>query len=151
MSKLEEVKSLIEPVLEKNKVSLYEITYEKEGSNNFLRIYIERENFDMDLDTCTSVSEEISALLDKNNIIGEEYFLDVGSSGKERELKNNDDYKKALGMYVRVKLKNNDEYEGIIENVLENSLKIKVNKKGLIKKIEIKFENIERTNLTYKI
>ena len=56
-------------------VNLFDCVYEKED-NNF-RIFIEREDWSMDLDTCVEVSEKISLLLDEVSYLDDEYMLEA--------------------------------------------------------------------------
>ena len=63
----EKIKKIIEPILEEMNLILYELKYEKEDGENYLRIFLEKENEVMDLDTCVEASEKISLLLDKSS------------------------------------------------------------------------------------
>ena len=65
----EKLKKIIEPVLEEMNLILYELKYEKEDNENYLRIFLEKEHDVMDLDTCVEASEKISLLLDKEDPI----------------------------------------------------------------------------------
>ena len=57
------------------------VTYEKEGSNYFLRIIIDRD-VPIDVDTCVSVTRLIDPLLDESDIIDDSYILDISSKEK---------------------------------------------------------------------
>ena len=59
--------------------SLYDVEYVKEGKDYFLRIYIESEK-GIDLNDCEKVSNNITELLDKEDPIKEQYFLEVSST-----------------------------------------------------------------------
>lgn len=77
----EKLRKLIEqPVSEKN-IIIDSITYEKEGTNNFLRIVIDREQ-PIDIDTCVEVTNIINPILDKNDIIKDSYILDISTKEK---------------------------------------------------------------------
>ena len=54
---------------------------EKEGSNYFLRITIDREK-PIDIDTCVLVTKIINPLLDEADIIKDSYILDISSKEK---------------------------------------------------------------------
>ena len=58
---------------------LYDVEYVKEGKDYFLRIYIESEK-GIDLNDCEKVSNSITELLDKEDPIKEQYFLEVSST-----------------------------------------------------------------------
>lgn len=75
------VRKLIEEEVTKMGITIDSITYEKEGSNYFLRIVIDRDKI-IDIDTCVEVTRVINPLLDEANIIEESYILDISSKEK---------------------------------------------------------------------
>lgn len=77
----EKVKSLIEEEVSKMGIMIDRITYEKEGSNYFLRIVIDRSQ-PIDVDTCVAVTHVINPILDQNDIIQDSYILDISSKEK---------------------------------------------------------------------
>ena len=81
----EKVRKLIEEEVNKLGVSIDSVVYEKEGSNYFLRIVIDRDEV-IDIDTCVAVTDVINPLLDKADFIKDSYILDV--STKEKGVKN---------------------------------------------------------------
>ncbi|HHU59409.1 TPA: ribosome maturation factor RimP [bacterium] len=147
------VKTLIMQVLEEEKVNLFELVYEKEGNENYLRIFIERDDLTMDLDTCVSVSEKVSMLLDEADIIKDDYFLEVASPGVERPLKK-EEYSKAINKYILIEtseeVEGYQELTGYLTEVSDNSLKIEINLKGRLKVIEVPFDKIKLTRLSFK-
>lgn len=147
------VKTLIMQVLEEEKVNLFELVYEKEGNENYLRIFIERDDLTMDLDTCVSVSEKVSMLLDEADIIKDDYFLEVASPGVERPLKK-EECSKAINKYILIEtseeVEGYQELTGYLTEVSDNSLKIEINLKGRLKVIEVPFDKIKQTRLSFK-
>ena len=77
----EKVRNLIEGEVNKLGISIDSITYEKEGSNYFLRIVIDRDEI-IDIDTCVDVTNVINPLLDKVDFIDDSYILDVTTKEK---------------------------------------------------------------------
>lgn len=75
------VRELIEDEVSKMGIRIDSVTYEKEGSNYFLRIVIDRDKI-IDIDTCVSVTKVINPLLDDLDIIEESYILDISSKEK---------------------------------------------------------------------
>lgn len=147
------IKEAILPTLSEMNLSIYKIVYEKENGKNYLRIFLEKEDYSLDLDTCVIASEKISKILDDIDPISEEYFLEVASSG-ERELVSLEDYKKALNKYILVDVKervlNYDELVGDLVNVNEDNIELKINLKGRMKVVSIPFNIIEKAHLTFK-
>lgn len=76
-----QVKKLIEPKLTEIGVKIDNIEYVKEGTNNFLRITIDKDDI-VDIDTCVEVTNIVNPILDKEDLIKESYILDISS--KER-------------------------------------------------------------------
>ena len=77
----EKVKNLIEGEVNKLGVSIDSVSYEKEGSNYFLRIVIDRDEI-IDIDTCVEVTNVINPLLDDVDFISDSYILDVSTKEK---------------------------------------------------------------------
>ncbi|MBR7041962.1 MAG: hypothetical protein IKI04_00515 [Bacilli bacterium] len=77
----EKVKKLIETEVNKLGISVDNVTYEKEGSNYFLRIIIDRDE-PIDIDTCVEVTEVINPLLDSADFLKDSYILDVSTKEK---------------------------------------------------------------------
>lgn len=77
----EKVRKLIEDEVNKLGINIDSITYEKEGSNYFLRIVIDRDEI-IDIDTCVEVTNIINPLLDGADFINDSYILDVTTKEK---------------------------------------------------------------------
>lgn len=77
----EKIKNLIEGEVNKLGISIDSVTYEKEGSNYFLRIVIDRDKI-IDIDTCVEVTNIINPLLDSVDYIDDSYILDVSTKEK---------------------------------------------------------------------
>lgn len=75
------VRELIEDEVSKMGIRIDSVTYEKEGSNYFLRIVIDRDKI-IDIDTCVEVTRVINPLLDDLDIIEDSYILDISSKEK---------------------------------------------------------------------
>lgn len=77
----DKVRKLIEEPISKMGISIYCITYLKEGNNYFLRIIIDRDKI-IDLDTVVEVTKIINPILDANEITKDSYILDISSKEK---------------------------------------------------------------------
>ena len=80
----EKVRKLIEDEVNKMGIKIDSIIYEKEGSNYFLRVVIDRDEA-IDIDTCVEVTNIINPLLDKADFINDSYILDVSTKEKGEE------------------------------------------------------------------
>lgn len=95
------VEAMVKPFLDENGFELVDIEYVKEGSNWFLRIFVDKEG-GIDIDECGRISEYISERLDENDPIPDAYFLEVSSPGAERPLRKPEDMAKAVGKQVYI-------------------------------------------------
>ena len=142
MAKIEEkVENLIENKIQELGYSLYDVEYVKEGKDYYLRIYIENEK-GISLDDCELVSNNITELLDKEDYIKEQYFLEVSSTGIERVLKKDKHLQSNLGVKVQVKLfkplNKQKQIEGILKSFDEANIVIETDSQEL---------SIERQNI----
>jgi len=126
------VEEMVKPYLDEQGFELVDIEYVKEGSNWFLRVYVDKEG-GIDIDDCGRVSEYLSSKLDENDPIPVAYFLEVSSPGAERPLKKPSDYDKAVGKHVFVTtyepINGLKEFEGTLESYNEDQLVVKIGKK----------------------
>ncbi|MBW7454215.1 ribosome maturation factor RimP [Paenibacillus sepulcri] len=95
------IEEMVQPFFDEHGFELVDVEYVKEGSNWFLRIFVDKEG-NIDIDECGRISEFISEKLDESDPITEAYFLEVSSPGAERPLKKPQDVSKAIGKHVFV-------------------------------------------------
>lgn len=75
MEQLENIKTLILPVLDSLGIQLYDLKWVNEKKSRILQIAVMRADGSMDIDTCALVSEKISEALDAHDDwISFEYF-----------------------------------------------------------------------------
>ena len=130
----EKVTKLVEPIIENLGYELYDVEYAKEGKNYFLRIFIDNEK-GIDLNDCEKVNDSITDILDKENYIKEQYYLEVSSPGIERLLRKDWQLKKFKGEEVNIKLFKKDEngkkeYTGTLGDITENTLDVEAEGKN---------------------
>jgi len=95
---------MIQPILDEMGFELYDVEYVKEGSDYYLRAYIDKEG-GITIDDCVAVSRRMNELLDAQPSIGgdEGYIFEVSSPGLGRVLKKDKHFEKAIGQDVDVK------------------------------------------------
>ncbi|WP_313132308.1 ribosome maturation factor RimP [Anaerocolumna sp.] len=107
MSKKEEyeqkTEQLLEPIIQKYNFELVDVEYVKEGSNWYLRAFIDKEG-GITVDDCEAVSRQLSDLLDEKDFIPDAYILEVSSPGLGRQLKKEKDFARSLDKEVEIKL-----------------------------------------------
>ena len=91
------VETLVRPVVEGMGLSLWDVRFEKEGPDWYLRVLIDKPDGTMDTDTCALVSHAIDPVIDEADPIDQSYFLEVGSPGLGRRLTREEHYDKLKG------------------------------------------------------
>lgn len=97
-----QVEALALPVLGEHGLELIEVQYRREQSGWVLRLIIDKQE-GVSLDDCTTVSREISQLLDIEDFIDQAYNLEVSSPGLDRPLKNMADFQRFTGRKAKIK------------------------------------------------
>lgn len=128
MAKIEEsVWKTIEPQVNELGYEIYDIEYLKEGTNWYLRIYIDNEK-GISIEDCEIVSRAIDDKIDELNPIKTPYSLEVSSPGVERVLRRNEHFKKFLNTEVEASLfrpiDGEKKIRGILNDFNENELRI---------------------------
>lgn len=131
MAKREDIEKkteeLIMPIIKQNNFELVDVEYVKEGSNYYLRAYIDKEG-GITVDDCEIVSRALGDLLDEKDFIEESYILEVSSPGLGRPLKKEKDYKRSIGKELEIRLykavDRQKEFYGVLESYDETSVTI---------------------------
>ncbi len=98
------VREMAEPVCKEVGVSLWDVTFEKEGSSYVLTVYIDRDE-GVFIEDCEKVSRAIDPQLDEPEFDSlPSYTLTVSSAGLERKLVRPEHFEWAKGKTVSVSL-----------------------------------------------
>ena len=103
MKVTELVTQLALPVVESCGCSLWDVEYVREGSEYFLRLYLDKEG-GVDINDCEAVSRAMDPILDEADPISTSYHFEVCSAGLERTLKRPSDFARFMGSPITVKL-----------------------------------------------
>ena len=94
------VTELVTPICQEAQVSLWDVTFEKEGRQHVLTVYIDREE-GVNINHCEQVSRALDPLLDAKVFDSlPPYTLTVSSAGLERPLIRPEHFQWALGKDV---------------------------------------------------
>ena len=91
------------PIVESFGCELWDVEYVREGSERFLRVYIDKEG-GINIDDCEKIHRALDPVLDEKDPIAESYYFEVCSAGLERALKRPSDFAKFMGSAITVKL-----------------------------------------------
>ena len=129
----------------------YDLEYvecEKEGSTQYVRIVIDKDN-GITTEDCEKVSRALDEKVDKLVKYESGYVLEVSSPGLERKLKNLKLFNKYLGSKVLIKVyeKVNGQKEliGILKKSDENSIELQIEDEV----VNIEMKNISSGNTVY--
>lgn len=145
-----QTEELLQPILSKKGLSLYEIEYVKEGPDWFLRIFIDKPG-GIDIEECGDVSLELSNVLDEEDFIKGAYILEVSSPGVERPLRTLEEVREHIDNHIHVSLyahiDGEKEYEGLLTDVQKDLLTIEYRVLSRKKEVEIPYEKIAKARL----
>ncbi len=123
----QKTEKLLEPILKANNFELYDVEYVKEGSNWYLRVFIDKEG-GIKIDDCELVSRALSDLLDEHDFISDSYILEVSSPGLGRQLKKDKHFEKSIGEEVEIKLykpqEKSKEWTGVLVRFDQDTLTV---------------------------
>ena len=103
MKVTELVAEFARPIVEAHGCELWDVEYVREGSDYFLRLYLDKEG-GVNIDDREAVSRAVDPILDEKDPIPGSYHFEVCSAGLERVLKRPSDFQRFLGSPITVKL-----------------------------------------------
>lgn len=115
------VEALLEPVLAQLGLRLWDVRFEKEGPDWFLRVLIDRDT-PLDMDACEAATRAINPVLDEADPISQSYYLEVGSPGLGCRLTRDAHFlakrgQKAAARLIRPDSQGRREVTGILEGL----------------------------------
>ena len=142
----EKVETLIKDKIVQLGYELYDVQYVKEGKDFYLKIFIDKPT-GIDINDCELVNNEINDILDEVNYINEKYFLEISSTGVEKNLRKDKHLSDNIGELIEIKLYNSvnkkKQFKGILKDFNSEILNIEVN--NVILSIERKNISIIKT------
>lgn len=123
----QKAEALLLPIIEANNFELVDVEYVKEGSNWYLRAYIDKEG-GISVDDCEVVSRAFSDKLDEEDFIDDAYIMEVSSPGLGRPLKKEKDYVRSMGKELEIRtyraIDKKKEFYGILTSYDEKTVTI---------------------------
>ena len=120
---------LIQPLIDANNFELVDVEFVKEGSDWYLRVYIDKDG-GITVDDCELISRAFNEILDREDYISEQYIFEVSSPGLMRPLKKEKDYVRSVGKLIDIKLyKPVDkckEFTGVLDSYDKDTVTIKM-------------------------
>lgn len=135
MAKIDEaLEKIAADICERHGVYIYNTEYKKEGSEYFLRLFIDKDG-GVTIEDCENVSRDISPLLDDLTFIKEAYIFEVSSPGIDRALTRDWHFEKVMGEEIDIKLfapiDGKKEINGILKAYNNGTITIETNEKEI--------------------
>lgn len=125
----QKTEELLLPIVNEYQFELVDVEYVKEGSNWYLRAYIDKPG-GITVDDCEAVSRRLGDLLDEHDFIDEAYILEVSSPGLGRPLKKDKDFARSIGEEIEIKtfrpIDHAREFTGILKDFDKNRLVVEM-------------------------
>lgn len=110
---------IAKPIADELGLILWDVRFQKEGVNWYLKIFVDRDDRPVDIEDCVNMSHAIDGPLDDEDPIDQSYSLQVSSPGIERELTRDFHFEKYIGEKIMIKfihaVNDKREYNGILE------------------------------------
>lgn len=113
------VRKIVEPIAQQLGLSIWDVRFVKEGTNWYLRIFIDKEG-GVSIDDCVDMTHAINKPLDEADPIEQAYCLEVSSPGIERELTRDEHFEKCIGQKITVRtirpIDGKRDFKGVLES-----------------------------------
>src|SRR5262249_49472863 len=144
---IQKLQQLCEPVVTGQGYELVDLEFKNELSGWILRLYIDKDPA-VSLDDCASVSRELSAVLDVEDVIPVAYSLEVSSPGLNRPLKKEADFARFVGKKAKIRTRHpvgesRRNFSGTMVGVAGGKVKIDVGDQVC----EVPVDDVEKANL----
>lgn len=129
---------------------LWGYEYRPQTESALLRVFIESEE-GISLDDCSTVSQQLGAVLDVEDIIPVAYILEISSPGIDRVLFDPEQYEQYIGETVKIRtripINGRRNFKGEIAAVTETEVIVEIDNLDY----EIPFELVDRARLQMDI
>ncbi|MDZ7373151.1 MAG: ribosome maturation factor RimP [candidate division KSB1 bacterium] len=137
----EEIRQLIEPLLEREGVELVDLELKGAPGRFILRVFIDEEG-GITIDRCTEISRKLSDFLDRKDPIPGRYVLEVSSPGVDRPLLQPRDFRRNVGREVRVEYRQGDETLSVTGRIVAASEVLELEVAG--ERLQLQWEDVLR-------
>lgn len=146
-------KDLAEPLIAAQGLELLDVEYLREHDRWVLRLVVDKAGGAVGLDDCVAVSRSVESAIDAEDLIQQEFHLEVSSPGLDRPLKKPDHFRRVQGKKVKVKTFGplgeppRRNFSGLLKGVAEDAVTIEVEGAGAFR---IPFKEIAKANLEFE-
>lgn len=99
------IEQIADEIAKNEGCKLYDLEFIGGGQERVLRVYIDKDTQNIDIDDCVNVSRALNLRLDTEDIMpAGAYRLEVSSPGVDRNLKKDWHFQKVVGQKIHIKL-----------------------------------------------
>lgn len=108
MRPVERIRELAAGIAAAYGLEVFDVSYDREGGTFVLRVVLDKPGpsataeDSVSLEDCAKVSEELSAVLDVEDVVPDAYTLEVSSPGLDRPLRTRDDFQRFAGRLAKI-------------------------------------------------
>ena len=129
---------------------LWAIEYIPAGRHTTLRVFVDKLG-GINVDDCAAISRQLSAIMDVEDPISDQYMLEVSSPGLDRILIKPEHFKRYEGKSVRIRsavaILGRKKINGLMTKVLDDAIEVEVD--GEL--FEVPFGLIDKANLAIEL
>lgn len=144
---LQKMREKLIPILKRNDLEIYSIKTKKEFGEMIVEILIDTDT--MDINLLEKIHLEYQALLTDDDL-NPNYFLELSSVGLERPLRSREELLKVMGKYIYLE-SNKYQGNGYIISFENDIIKLEINDKGRIRKIDINYDDARNMRTSVKV
>lgn len=142
----QKLQELVQDTIESMGFELVGIECQRSGRFSTVRLYIDKEG-GVNIDDCSDVSRQVSAIFDVEDPISDKYNLEVSSPGLDRPLFTLAHFERFIGrevtLHLRIPMLDRRKWQGEIVNVEGDLISLKID--GNVQSFA--FGNIQKANL----
>lgn len=136
----------LEPELAQQGYELVEVEVAGGSGRSILRVFIDKEK-GITLDDCAAVSQFLGPVLDREDLIGGSYVLEVSSPGFDRPVRKPADFARFASEKIKVKthfpVDGRKRFAGVLKGIEDGGVLVEC--EGVLHRIPI--ENVHKANL----
>lgn len=150
---VQRVEEIVKPFAEALSLDLWDITFTKEGTDWYLRIYIDKDG-GVSIEDCVALTHAVTKPLDEEDPISQSYMLEISSPGVERELKKDRHFEKYVGSPVMVRtirpVDHVRDFSGVLEKYENGEITVRLRdeKEMVFSKKETSFVKLDDFNIS---
>jgi len=130
---VEKIEILVKPTVEGMGFDLVQVKLMEGNKSRLLQIMAERPDGSMTVDDCAEISNQVSAVLDVEDVMPGAYRLEISSPGIDRPLTRLKDYEGHMGHLAKIELvlpvNGRKRYTGVLKSLVGDTLTIEVDGK----------------------